>query len=117
MQPASPTAKPVDAPPSIRSAATVACCPLRCSLHYLIVSPGERFDLVIDFSEHKGENFALINDAPAPYARGGEVVPADVMLFKVTKPLSGKDTSSLPDTLVPCTPLNPPMRSANESLL
>ena len=24
--------------------------------HYLIISPGERFDLVIDFSEHKAAN-------------------------------------------------------------
>jgi spore coat protein A len=76
-------------------------------LHYLIASPGERFDLVIDFSEHKGMNLALINDAPAPYARGGEIVPSEVMLFKVTKPLAGRDTSSLPDTLVPWTPMNP----------
>jgi spore coat protein A len=29
------------------------------------------------------------------------------MLFKVTKPLAGKDTSSLPDTLAPWTPLDP----------
>jgi spore coat protein A len=34
-------------------------------------------------------------------------VPSDVMLFKVTKPLSGRDTSSLPDTLVPWMPLDP----------
>jgi spore coat protein A len=48
----------------------------------------------------------MINDAPAPYARGGEVVPAEVMLFKVMKPLSGKDTSSIPESLAPFTPLN-----------
>ncbi len=76
------------------------------SLHYLIVSPGERFDLIIDFTEHKDKHFALINDAPAPYARGGEIVPSDVMLFKVTKPLSGKDTSSLPTALAPFTPID-----------
>ncbi len=76
-------------------------------LHYLIISPAERFDLIIDFTEHEGENFAMVNDAPAPYARGGEVVPTDVILFKVTKALSGKDESSLPDTLIPWSPLNP----------
>ncbi|MGA2695715.1 MAG: multicopper oxidase domain-containing protein, partial [Terriglobales bacterium] len=75
-------------------------------LYYLIVSPGERFDLVIDFSEHKGASLALLNDAPAPYARGGEVVPSDVMLFKVTKPLAGKDTSTLPDRLAAFTPMD-----------
>ena len=99
--------RPADAPPFRQIGTDGGLLPAPLSLHYLIFSPGERFDLVIDFSEHKGKNFALINDAPAPYARGGEIVPADVMLFKVTKPLAGKDTSSLPDTLVPWTPLNP----------
>jgi spore coat protein A len=31
----------------------------------------------------------------------------DVLLFKVTKPLAGKDTSSLPDELIPFEPLDP----------
>jgi spore coat protein A, manganese oxidase len=102
-----PTGKPVEAPPFHQIGSDGGLMPRPVQLHYLIVSPGERFDLIIDFSEHKGSNFALVNDAPAPYTRGGEVVPAEVMLFKVTKPLSGKDTSSLPDTLVPFDPLNP----------
>ena len=49
----------------------------------------------------------MINDAPAPYACGGELVATDVMLFKVTKPLAEKDTSQLPDTLAAWTPLDP----------
>ncbi len=102
-----PTGKPVDAPPFHQIGSDGGLMPRPVQLHYLIVSPGERFDLIVDFSEHKGSNFALVNDAPAPYTRGGEVVPTDVMLFKVTQPLSGKDTSSLPDTLVPFDPLNP----------
>jgi spore coat protein A len=102
-----PNGRPADAPPFRQIGTDSGLLPAPLSLHYLIFSPGERFDLVIDFSEHKGENLALINDAPAPYARGGEIVPSDVMLFKVTKPLSGKDSSSLPDTLVPWTPLDP----------
>jgi spore coat protein A len=102
-----PNGRPVDAPPFRQIGTDGGLLPRPLSLHYLIVSPGERFDLVIDFSEHKGENLALINDAPAPYARGGQIVPSDVMLFKVTKPLSGKDTSVLPDTLVPWPALDP----------
>jgi spore coat protein A len=102
-----PSGRPVDAPPFRQIGTDGGLLPRPLSLHYLIVSPGERFDLILDFSEHKGENLALINDAPAPYARGGQIVPSDVMLFKVTKPLSGKDTSSLPDTLVPWSPLDP----------
>jgi spore coat protein A len=99
--------RPVDAPPFRQIGADGGLLPAPLSLHYLIISPGERFDLVIDFSPYKGENFALLNDAPAPYARGGQVVPADVMLFKVTKPLAGKDTSLLPEKLAPWVPFDP----------
>jgi spore coat protein A, manganese oxidase len=76
-------------------------------LRYLLVAPGERMDVVIDFTEFRGRAFTLLNDAPAPYTMGGEIVPADVMLFKVTKPLAGNDTSVLPDSLVPFEPLDP----------
>ena len=102
-----PTGAPADAPPFRQVGSDGGLLPAPLQSHYLIFSPGERFDLVIDFSEHKGENFALLNDAPAPYARGGEIVPKDVMLFKVTKLLAGKDTCSLPDALSPWAPLNP----------
>ena len=101
-----PTGAPADAPPFRQVGSDGGLLPAPLQSHYLIFSPGERFDLVIDFSEHKGENFALLNDAPAPYARGGEIVPKDVMLFKVTKLLAGKDTSSLSDALSPWAPLN-----------
>jgi spore coat protein A len=99
--------KPADAPPFVQIGSDGGLLPTPLRMHYLIFSPGERFDLIIDFSQHRGMNLALLNDAPAPYARGGEIVPSDVMLFKVTKPLSGTDTSSIPETLAPFTPLDP----------
>ena len=101
-----PTGRPADAPPFNQIGSDQGLLPAPVALHYLIASPGERFDVVIDFSEHKGANLAMINNAPAPYPRGGEVVPSEVMLFKVTKALSRKDTSALPDTLLPFVPLN-----------
>ena len=101
-----PSGQPVDAPAFNQIGSDGGLLPAPLEFHYLIVSPGERFDLVMDFTNHEGASFAMTNDAPAPYARGGEVVPSDVMLFKVTKPLAGKDTSSLPDTLAPFVPLN-----------
>jgi spore coat protein A len=76
-------------------------------MRYLLIAPGERFDIVVDFTGFEGKSFSMVNDAPAPYTQGGQFIPADVMLFKVTKPLSGKDTSVLPDTLVPFVPLDP----------
>lgn len=35
------------------------------------------------------------------YARGAQIIPSNVMLFKVTKPLSAPDTSSVSETLAP----------------
>jgi spore coat protein A len=101
-----PNGKITDAPPFIQIGSDGGLLPKPLHLHYLIVSPGERFDVVIDFSEHKGANLAITNNAPAPYARGGSIVPQDVMLFKVTKPLTAPDTSSVPDSLIPFVPLD-----------
>jgi spore coat protein A len=102
-----PKGEPADAPPFIQIGSDGGLLPAPLRMHYLISSPGERLDIVIDFSQHKGAHLAMTNDAPAPYARGGEIVPSDVMLFKVTKPLSGPDTSSIPDALVPWSALDP----------
>ena len=91
--------------------------PSPLELHYLLIAPAERFDIVIDFSAFAGKSFSLINDSPAPYNMGGQFVPPDVMLFKVTKLLSGKDTSTLPDTLVPFELLDPTHAQRDRQLL
>jgi spore coat protein A, manganese oxidase len=102
-----PAGEPSDAPPFIQIGSDGGLLPAPLKLHKLIFSPGERFDLVIDFSQHKGASLAITNDAPAPYARGGQIVPTDVMLFKVVKPLSGADESSVPNRLAPWSRLDP----------
>lgn len=91
--------------------------PVPLELRYLLIAPGERFDIVIDFSGYEGKSFSLINDAPAPYTMGGQFLADDVMLFKVTRPLSGKDTSAVPDMLVPYEPLNPTFATRERLLL
>jgi spore coat protein A len=72
----------------------------------LLIAPGERMDFVLDFTGMKGAHFEMRNDAPAPYTRGGQVAAEEVMLFKVTKALSGADTSAVPAALVTFEPLN-----------
>ena len=59
--------------------------------------------MIVDFSGAAGKSFLLFNnpDATAPYPDGDDVVPANVMLFKVTKRLSGQDTSSMPQPARP----------------
>jgi spore coat protein A len=91
--------------------------PAPLELRYLLIGPAERFDVVVDFSNCEGKCFSLINDAPAPYTMGGQYLAEDVMLFKVTKPLSGKDTSAVPDALVPFETLNPAYDTRERLLL
>jgi spore coat protein A len=73
----------------------------------LLAAPAERFDFVLDFTGMKGANFVMTNDAPAPYTKGGQVAAEEVMLFKVTKPLAGPDTSTVPAALAPFEYLDP----------
>ena len=66
----------------------------------LLLAPGERADVIIDFAGlRKGNLVTLKNDAKAPYpgGQGGAVV--QVMQFQVTKPLSGQDTTTPPSQL------------------
>jgi spore coat protein A len=102
-----PSGRPADAPAFHQIGTDGGLLPAPVTLHYLICAPGERFDVIVDFTDHKGGNLAMVNDAPAPYTRGGEVVPSEVMLFRVSKPLSAQDTSLLPETLAPWSPLDP----------
>jgi spore coat protein A len=91
--------------------------PAPLELRYLLVGPAERFDIVIDFAGLEGKCFSLVNDAPAPYTMGGQYLAEDVMLFKVTKPLSSKDTSTVPDALVPFEVLTPTYAMRERMLL
>jgi spore coat protein A len=91
--------------------------PAPLELRYLLLGPAERFDVVIDFSAYEGKCFSLVNDAPAPYTMGGQYLAEDVMLFKVTKPLSGKDTSVVPEALVPFEALSPTYATRERLLL
>jgi len=67
----------------------------------LTIGVAERFDVIIDFSGAEGKSFALNNDAKAPFPDGDDIIPTNVMLFKVTRRLSGRDNSSLPRSLAP----------------
>jgi spore coat protein A, manganese oxidase len=91
--------------------------PAPLEIRYLLIGPGERFDVIIDFSACESKFFSLVNDAPAPYTMGGQYLAEDVMLFKVVKPLSGKDASVVPETLVPFEPLVPTYATCERLLL
>jgi spore coat protein A len=79
--------------------------PAPVALTELTIGPGERADVVIDFSNYgNGDNVVLTNSAPAPYpgSPGVGVVP-NVMQFRVSMPMCCNDP--LPATLREVTPL------------
>jgi spore coat protein A len=63
------------------------------------LAPGERADIIIDFSAYAGRTFTLTNAANVPYPVGVPVNPlttGQVMQFRVDLPLVGADTSFNP---------------------
>lgn len=74
------------------------------ALKNIVMAPGERCDVVIDFSLHVGETITLSNDAAAPHPMGLIDVDApaipELMQFRVTLPLSSVDNSRVPAKLM-----------------
>jgi FtsP/CotA-like multicopper oxidase with cupredoxin domain len=65
----------------------------------LLMAPGERYDVIIDFAGCAGQTFTLVNSAKGPYPNGMAPDPSttgQVMEFRVTLPLSGTDASFNP---------------------
>ena len=65
----------------------------------LMLAPAERLDVIIDFSNMEGKSIILKNNAPTHFPIGDPVNPETtgiVMEFRVTKPLSVIDTSTIP---------------------
>lgn len=60
------------------------------TLNELTIGPGERQDVIIDFSKFKGKTLIIRNDANSPYPDGDPANPdtnGQIMAFKVNKPL------------------------------
>ncbi|WP_307792272.1 multicopper oxidase family protein [Streptomyces verrucosisporus] len=74
----------------------------------LVVAPGERADLVVDFRGLGGETHTLTNDAPTPFPYGRPVAPpADqVMRFRVNRPRDER----IPEPRLPRTLRRAPFR-------
>ncbi|KNZ70386.1 bilirubin oxidase [Thermincola ferriacetica] len=70
----------------------------------ITLGPGERADVVLDFTAFTGQNIILTNDAPSPFPNGDPVDPntdpvGQLMQFRVNLPLSEPDTSIVPSRL------------------
>ncbi len=69
------------------------------ALTSLLIAPGERADVIVDFTGAPGATFTLTNDANAPYPDGDPVDPAttaQIMQFKVGLKVASADRSCDP---------------------
>jgi spore coat protein A len=68
----------------------------------IMLSPAERAEVIIDFSNLEGKKIVMTNDAPAPFPNGNPVdeQTGNVMQFSVTLPLTTVDTSVIPAYLM-----------------
>lgn len=81
----------------------VGLLPLPQERNQFIIAPGERFDLVVDFSGHDGENITLLNFGPDEPFRSEDVIeePANttttglIMQFRVNQPLSATPNATV----------------------
>ena len=79
-------------------------------LEQLTIAPGERADLIVDFSNNAGTTLLLRNGAKAPYPAGEAPDPqttGQIMQFRVGTTLARPDTTVVPARLRPVTPLAP----------
>ncbi|WP_105617693.1 multicopper oxidase family protein [Vallitalea okinawensis] len=74
----------------------------------ILLGPGERADVILDFSQYWGEEIILTNDAPATFPNGAPVdkeTTGQIMQFKVTLPIECPDESVIPYRLTKIIPL------------
>ncbi len=83
--------------------------PKPVTLRSLLLAPGERADLVVDFSSARGRKLRFVNDANAPYPGGDPPDPdttGQVMQFSVSDD-TPTPPAPLPTTLASIDPLTP----------
>ena len=93
--------------PFIQIGADLGFLPAPVVVGDLLISPAERFDVIVDFSQVPvGTRFVLTNDALAPYPFGPDDAPdptvpgttGQIMQFRVVK-RSGRDQSAIPTVI------------------
>ncbi len=87
--------------------------PKPVALTDLLLSPGERADVLVDFSGHAGRTLRFVNDAPAPFPGGEPPDPettGQILQFTVasTTPTPPTPIPTSLTTIVPLTPDAPP---------
>jgi spore coat protein A, manganese oxidase len=65
----------------------------------LLIAPGERADLIIDFARHRNRSFIVTNNARAPYPMGGRATLNQLLKIRVNQALQGSDGTTLASDL------------------
>jgi spore coat protein A len=60
----------------------------------LLIAPGERADLIIDFAGQRNRSFIVTNNARAPYPMGGRATLSQLLKIRVNRTLQGTDTTT-----------------------
>ncbi len=82
-------------------------------INSFIMEPAERMEVIIDFSEYKGQEIILQNIAQGPPSPGMDVI----MKFKVGKELTCPDTSTIPHELMPQHKINPKLAIKERTMI
>jgi spore coat protein A, manganese oxidase len=74
----------------------------------LLIAPGERADVIIDFKEHRSRSFIVTNNARAPYPMGGRATLSQLLKIRVNRTLKGTDdTTPAAELQLPALPALP----------
>lgn len=68
----------------------------------LVIAPGERYDVLVDFSPWAGQQIVMKNNAKGPFPAGGTVDPTTaglIMAFNVGTTVTDQTNNSIPGTL------------------
>lgn len=69
------------------------------SMTALLLAPGERADVVVDFGGKRNRSFIVTNNARAPYPMGGRATLSQLLKFRVSRTVQGTDTTTPPADL------------------
>jgi spore coat protein A len=68
----------------------------------LVIAPGERYDVLVDFSGFEGQQLVMKNNAKGPFPAGGVVDPltvGQIMAFNVGTTVTDDTNDAIPSTL------------------
>jgi spore coat protein A len=85
-----------------------ALLPAPVQLDQLTIGPGERYDVLIDFTGFQGQTLILKNNARSPFPKGGTVNPLTtgrIMAFSVGTTVTNTANNTIPSSLGIVNPL------------